>query len=207
VTNAQWKQVMGEIPASRFSNDDYPVANISHDQANIFCQALSALPEEQALGNAYRLPSVAEWEFACRAGTPTRYCCGDDASELGEYAWFNPYRDEISQERYQSRGGPAFVGTKRPNAWGLHDMHGNVREWIRALDSQEPMPLAATLDGLGGVGGSPAAENSEMSCGGSWFDPAERCGSRSAEVSAVGPATGFRVVLIPRRLRAAVQTE
>ena len=101
--------------------DGYPAISMTQHAANTYCKWLSA-----KLGQYYRLPTEAEWEYACRAGTTTAYSFGDDESKLGEYAW---YADN-SNFKYQK------IGTKKPNPWGLHDMHGNVVEWC--LDQYDP---------------------------------------------------------------------
>ena len=86
VTQAQYEQVMGNNPSEFFGTDN-PVEMVSWEDAVEFCGKLSAFPAEKAAGNVYRLPTEAEWEYACRAGTTTNYSFGDDDSDLGDYAW------------------------------------------------------------------------------------------------------------------------
>lgn len=94
--------------------ENQPVICITHHAAMEYCRWLS-----RVTGKTYRLPTEAEWEYACRAGTSTAYSFGDDGSKSGEYAWFAGNSEEVTHK----------VGEKKPNPWGLHDMHGNVAEW------------------------------------------------------------------------------
>lgn len=124
VTQGQWREVMGDLPGSAGygKGPNHPVYYVNWDESQEFCTRYTE-SERQAgrltYGWAYRLPTEAEWECACRAGSTTRFCFGDDEAKLGDYAWY----DE------NSKGQTHEVGQKKPNAWGLCDMHGNVWEW------------------------------------------------------------------------------
>ncbi len=117
VTQEQYQKVMGTNP-SQFKGPQNPVETVSWADAVEFCRKLSAMPAEKTAGHVYRLPTEAEWEYACRSGTTTRYSFGDDASRFGDYGWCEGTKTHP-------------VGEKKPNAWGLYDMHGNVSEWCQ----------------------------------------------------------------------------
>ena len=116
VTQEQWQAVMGSNP-SRFEGRKYPVHGVSWDD----CQAFIAKLNEKYRGDGakFSLPTEAQWEYACRAGSTTRFSFGDDETDLGEYAWFCDNSGHTTHP----------VGFKKPNAWGLYDIHGNVGEW------------------------------------------------------------------------------
>jgi formylglycine-generating enzyme required for sulfatase activity len=97
----------------------HPVETVSWEDAIEFCRRLSSLPAERAARRTYRLPTEAEWAYACRAGTTTRWYSGDDEAGLLDCAWYYGNADGTTHP----------VGLKRPNAWGLYDMHGNVWQW------------------------------------------------------------------------------
>ena len=123
LTQKEWNAVMGSTPwrgKDRVrEGDDYPVTYISWDDCQEFVKKL----DQREGVNRYRLPTEAEWEHACRAGSAAKYCFGDDVGQLGDYVWCNKNTWDIG-EKYAHR-----VGQKKPNQWGLYDMHGNVCEW------------------------------------------------------------------------------
>ena len=131
VTQGQWKAVMGSNPSS-FSQcgDDCPVERVTWNEAQDFARRLS-----QKTGKQYRLPSEAEWEYAARAGSSTKWSFGDSEYQLGDYAWFSANSQNKTQR----------VAQKRPNAFGLHDMHGNVWEWVQ--DCWHDNYIGAPTDG------------------------------------------------------------
>ncbi len=182
VTNAQWKQVMGSVPSER-SAKNLPVTNVNWDEVTEFCRKLSALPEEKLAGRVYRLPTEAEWEYACRAGSTTKWSFGDDESRLGDYAWFEGNSGKQTHP----------VGMKKPNAWGLFDMHGNVREWC--CDGHSDYGSDAVTDPQG-----PSGTSGRVFRGGGWVDSAGDC--RSARRLRRDPSyrihyLGFRLALSP----------
>ena len=126
VTQVQWESIMGENP-SDYQGDNNPVENVSWNDCQVFLKKLNALPAVKQSGLVFRLPTDAEWEYACRAGaTWWGYCKLSDGTEikestLGQVAWFNDNSDKKTHP----------VGQKKPNAFGLYDMHGNVDEWCQ----------------------------------------------------------------------------
>jgi hypothetical protein len=124
VTQKEWTAIMNTTPWKNYvtnEGDDYPATFISWFECQEFVKKLNSKEGY----NKYRLPTEEEWEHACRAGSTTKYCFGDDESRLGEYAW---YRKNAWDVGYK---GAHRVGQKKPNKWGLHDMHGNVTEWCQ----------------------------------------------------------------------------
>jgi formylglycine-generating enzyme required for sulfatase activity len=173
VTQRQWRTVMGDNP-SHFKGDDLPVESISWEEAVEFCRKLSTKE-----GVEYRLPTEAQWEYACRAGTTSRYNFGDSEVSLGEYAWYGGNSD----------GRTHPVGQKKANAFGLYDMHGNVWEWCQDwFGSYAGGPVT---DPLG-----PASGANRVGRGGGWYNNAGGC--RSADRGAGAP--GLRDVSVGLRL-------
>ena len=124
VTQKQWREVMSSNP-SNFKGDDLPVEQVSWNDVQEFIKKLN----EKERTNKYRLPSEAEWEYAARAGTTTRYSFGDDESDIGDYAFFVTMVGMTREFLKINETHP--VGQKLPNPWGLYDMHGNVQEWVQ----------------------------------------------------------------------------
>ena len=121
VTQEEYLRVMGSNPSKFQGDPKRPVEQVSWNDAVEFCRRLSELPAENAAKRRYELPTEAQWEYACRAGTTTRWYSRDDEAGLVDVAWFNT----------NSSGQPHPVGQKMPNAWALYDMHGNVFEWCQ----------------------------------------------------------------------------
>jgi formylglycine-generating enzyme required for sulfatase activity/serine/threonine protein kinase len=190
VTQEQYEQVIGSNP-SNFKGPQNPVEQVSWDDAVEFCRRLSAVPAEKAAGYVYRLPTEAEWECACRAGTTTEYSFGDSELELGDYAWFGNNSGDKQIDAWKNREADKYdsvkhvkdvenvmgnnlrahpIGGKKPNAWGLYDMHGNVCEWCQ--DRYGDYPSGAVADPTGAANGS-----DRVNRGGSHFNFAWGCRS------------------------------
>jgi formylglycine-generating enzyme required for sulfatase activity len=181
-----WQTVMGGNP-SRWKGARNSVEELSFDEAESFCQKASRLMRAAKLiadDEVIRLPSEAEWEYAARAGTTTRYSFGDDAAPLGRFGWFNG----------NAAGNDPPVGAKMPNAWKLYDVHGYLWEWCR--DAWHPDYRDAPQDGSAWLAGGDATKR--VLRGGSWKDPAERLTStsrRAAPKDIRDDAVGLRCVL------------
>ena len=186
VTQAQYQAVMGTNPSEFKNNPQNPVEKVSWNDAQAFCQKLS-----QITGKTYRLPTEAEWEYACRAGTTTRFYFGDDASKLGDYGWYgnNSGKQVIDAARIWQEVGMDWdkyqkrliansnqthpVGQKKPNAWGLYDMSGNVWEWCE--DSWHDNYIGAPTDGSAWL--KNGNDNRSPFRGGSWGSLPNYCRS------------------------------
>ncbi len=159
VTQGQWKAVMGENP-SKFEDcgDKCPVEQVSWKDVQEFIEKLNQREGREI----YRLPAEAQWEYACRAGSAVSYYFGHDPKELGQYAWY----------WYNSEEKTHPVGALKPNAWGLYDMSGNVREWC--LDWKGDYPTDPVADPVGPENGS-----GRVVRGGGWSSFAQYCRSAS----------------------------
>ena len=178
ITQAQYQQVMSKNPSS-FKGDDRPVECVSWDEAVEFCQRLS-----KQTGKEYRLPSEAEWEYACRAGTTTSYYFGENITDkLANY--------------YENVGETTSVGQFPPNAFGLYDMHGNVWEWCED-DWHKDYENAPTYGSAWVLG----ASNNKVLRSGSWNSYSLVCRSAFRSISGRGNRVnviGLRVVCVALR--------
>jgi formylglycine-generating enzyme required for sulfatase activity len=155
--------------------DKHPALCMTHHSAMKYCEWLS-----KKTGKTYRLPTEAEWEYACRAGSRTAYSFGDDPSKLDEYAWF---KNNSRDDRHR-KGTTHEVGTKKPNAWGLHDMHGNVMEWcIDHYKKDSYAFLAKEKLSLWPVFVPTERRFSHVARGGSWAEEPDRLRSASRRAS------------------------
>ena len=179
------------------TGEGLPVGNVTHYAASKFCEWLSA-----KTGHFYRLPTEAEWEYAARGGTTTAFHFGDNSQDLGEYAWFY----ENSDDSYHK------VGQKKPNPWGLYDMHGNVAEWT--LDQYLPEVYSSRKSITDNPLEVPVKEYPRSVRGGSYYDDAEylrsaaRLGSiknwkmrdpqfpKSKSWNTDAPFVGFRIIRV-----------
>lgn len=162
-----------------------PVEQVDWPNAVEFCRKLSELPPEKAAGAVYRLPTEAEWEYACRAGTTTRYSFGDNTEALNMHVWW----ERTSQGQTQT------VGRLRPNAWGLFDMYGNVWEWCSDWHDSGYYATSPVDDPTGAAIGSDRAFR-----GGGWVSVANyyRSSHRGRHVPAWRyNDLGFRVASVP----------
>ena len=185
VTQGEFKKVMGKAPYSGGVDivEDNPATYVNCDDAIEFCKKLTATERNAGILKAdeeYRLPTQAQWEYACRAGTTTAFSFGDDEKQLGEYAWFT---GNTGSKKYAHK-----VGAKKPNPWGLHDMHGNVWEWCSDWYYEE---LSGGTDPVG-----PRRGSSRVIRGGGWRGSPGYCRSASRGSSAPSGSSdgmGFRV--------------
>ncbi len=173
VTQKQFESVMGYNP-SEFKGENRPVETVSWDDAIEFCKKLSELANR-----LIRLPTEAEWEYACRAGEGGDYCNGNGEGALNAVGWYSGNSNQQTQP----------VGQKKPNKWGLYDMHGNAMEWV--ADWHASYTEAEAIDPKGPAGGS-----SRVHRGGCYIHAAVHC--RSAYRGAYTPGSrynylGFRV--------------
>ena len=156
VTQEQYEAVMGKNP-SNFKGPQNPVETVSWDEAVEFCKKAS-----EKAGKKVRLPTEAEWEYACRAGSKTRFCFGDDDDKLGDFAWYAANSGNTTHP----------VGQKKPNAWGLYDLHGNVWQWCADRYDDKYYGNSPKTDPTG-----PAEGPYRVLRGGSWNNSPQGCRS------------------------------
>ncbi|MBI1765186.1 MAG: SUMF1/EgtB/PvdO family nonheme iron enzyme [Acidobacteria bacterium] len=176
ITQAQWRAVMRTNP-SHFNGPNHPVDSVTWDEAFEFCRRLS-----YATGRIYRLPTEAEWEFACRSGMQTLFNYGDEEEFIVQYAWCLTNSGNHTHP----------VGEKKPNGWGLYDMHGNVWEWCHDWYAADYYQHSPKVNPFG-----PAKGTSRVLRGGSWYSLPNYCrnaGRSNHQPDLRDPLVGFRVV-------------
>ncbi len=179
-TQAPVRQALFSVLGASVAGADHPVTGVSWRMAQRYTQWLS-----QTTGQAYHLPSETQWEYAARAGTATRWSTGDDAAALATHAWFD------------ANSGSALhpVASRAPNPWGLHDLHGNVREWC--ADWLDAYPGGSVTDPAGAANGV-----NRVLRGGSWYESGANCRSSFRQGGMIGLRfhdLGFRVALRPAK--------
>ena len=184
VTQQQFKKLMVINPSSTDYTANLPVNKVTWHEANEYCERLTKLEKQRnslPLGYVYRLPTEAEWEYACRAGTDNAYSYGDNTKLLSQYGWW---------AGNSKTGRPSPVGSLTPNPWGFYDIHGNVFEWC--LDTYRAYP-----------GGSAFSDSGKLKVlrGGAYYCPRgilrSACRAEPQEPEYRWILAGFRVVLAP----------
>jgi formylglycine-generating enzyme required for sulfatase activity len=179
VTQRQYREIMYENPSFfKMCGDDCPVEKVMWKDVQEFIARLNVKEKT----DRYRLPTEAEWEYACRAGSQSAYYFGDDQNQLNDYAW---YKDNTQMTHP--------IGQKKPNAWGLYDMHGNVNEWVH--DWYGKYMDTSTTDPTGQLAGS-----HKVYRGGSWYNALwdSRCANRGKDkLDNWSQTVGFRLVRMP----------
>ena len=178
VTQGEFLAVLRRNPSHFTGNPLRPVEKITFFDASNYCATITQREQKAghlAAGYEYRLPTEAEWEYACRAGSTNLFAFGDDASIAEQFAWTAENCD----------AGTHPVGLKRPNAWGLYDVHGNVWEWCS--DWFEPYPAAPLLDPVG-----PASSKYKVFKGGGWNQDVEY--ARASSRFMMSPSNGIHFV-------------
>jgi formylglycine-generating enzyme required for sulfatase activity len=209
VTQAQWQAVMGGSP-SQFRGPQFPVDHVSWNDSQLFLDALNKIVP----GGGFRLPTEAEWEYACRAGSDSRFECGENDRDLGRGAWFrdnsgahkplgwinhalhvNSILTTLGVPWRMPTWGTSPVGTKPSNAWGFHDLHGSMWEWCQDWYGDSYYKESPPVDPTG-----PASGKFRVLRGGSWFSiglDCRSCNRSRYEPTERSEVTGFRVVYVP----------
>jgi len=200
VTQREFQQLMAQtvkrsaiFTDKRGGGPDHPMENILWKEAVAFCTTLSNLPEEKKAGRRYRLPTEAEWEYACRAGTTTPFAFGKSLSS--KQANFNGNFPYGGGEKGPYLDKTAKVGSFQPNAWGLHDMHGNVAEWCSDYYDKDYYSKSPKEDPRGpekGVLSTDYDDFYRVIRGGCWLDEARGC--RSAYRFRAMPHDPYRLI-------------